>query len=69
MLNHSFPTCQDGNYNETEWNKGYWAIGCDFQGNDLDEIVSSSSRDDCFEICLNKSDCTHFKWSKWSNRF
>ena len=44
-------------------NKARWALGCDFDGNDI-ENEKTLSREDCENLCLSTRECTHFSWSK-----
>lgn len=48
-------------YNKIEWQEGYWAVNCNFPGNDLFQL--RLSKEDCFSSCVNTPNCTHFAWS------
>lgn len=41
------------------WN-GNWAIGCEFIGNDLENVRSTGEQ--CGGICADNPQCTHFTW-------
>ena len=43
------------------WNGNNWALGCDFSGNDLKNVQTSSDR--CGGTCAQTKGCTHFAWS------
>lgn len=38
-----------------------WSRGCDFTGNDMNHVLSSSER--CGQICKTTNGCTHFAWT------
>ncbi|XP_037025151.1 uncharacterized protein LOC119066670 [Bradysia coprophila] len=42
------------------WN-GNWALGCEFEGNDLGSVKSKG--EECGAICAANPQCTHFTWS------
>lgn len=43
------------------WNGNKWAVGCDFRGNDMNNVRSKN--EDCFAHCAVDSQCTHFSWN------
>ena len=46
------------------WNGNNWALACDFPGNDLSNVKTSSSN--CGGACAATSGCTHFAWTSWN---
>ncbi|UJR19312.1 hypothetical protein I4U23_022441 [Adineta vaga] len=41
-----------------------WSFGCDFFGQDLDNIQSSGEL--CGPCCVQTSSCTHFTWTNYN---
>jgi hypothetical protein len=50
---------------EITWN-GNWALGCHFNGNDL-EHKSTATREECSDLCDRVPSCTHFSWTNHGN--
>ena len=46
------------------WNGNYWAPACDFQGNDLANILSRG--EDCSTRCAERAGCTHYAWTTYN---
>jgi len=51
---------QDGNNGKVTW-----AHGCEFSGNEIRYV--SSRGEDCGNLCLSHSRCTHFNWGFMDN--
>ncbi|UJR34600.1 hypothetical protein I4U23_027376 [Adineta vaga] len=47
-----------------DWQKNNQAIGCDFPGNDISNIISIGT--DCAGICSTTPPCSHFIWNKYN---
>ncbi len=52
-------------YSNYDWKDGdngqlLWAHGCDFYGNDIQQVKSRG--EDCGGLCIDDSKCTHFTW-------
>lgn len=45
------------------WNGNNWAEGCLFDFNDFKYIPSKI--EECYGICANDYNCTHFTWTKY----
>lgn len=43
------------------WNGKNWALGCDFRGNDLKNVLSRS--EECEVLCASNPQCTHYTWN------
>ena len=51
-----------------KWNNGpdgLWAMGCDFNGNDLTNVRSSG--EECSGKCKSTNGCTHFTWTDYND--
>ncbi len=46
------------------WNGNNWAMSCDFLGNDLSSVKTSSEL--CGGKCAQTQGCTHFTWTKFN---
>lgn len=46
-------------------NNAYWALSCDFAGNDIGSARVTS--DMCSTACGSRSGCTHFSWSRYED--
>ena len=44
-----------------DWKGDNWATGCEFRGNDLMSVQTSSEQ--CGSRCVNTEGCTHFTWT------
>ncbi len=45
------------------WNEedsGFWAMGCDFNGEDFEKVTSEGHM--CSKKCQDKNECTHYTW-------
>ncbi len=50
------------------WNNGpdgAWAMGCDFDGNDLINVRSTG--EECSGKCKSTNGCTHFTWTNYND--
>ena len=50
---------------DIQWNIGDWAKACDFKGNDIGSVMSTSAS--CRTSCLNNNDCTHYTWTNFNS--
>ncbi|CAF3242816.1 unnamed protein product [Rotaria sp. Silwood2] len=46
------------------WNGNDWAMSCDFRGNDLSDVRTSSEL--CGGKCAQTQGCTHFTWTSYN---
>ncbi|CAF1087232.1 unnamed protein product [Adineta steineri] len=50
---------------EVQWNGNNWAMSCDFIGNDLSNVQSTSEL--CSQKCTQTPGCTHFSWNLYND--
>lgn len=57
---------RNSTFNWMDGDNGFftWAHDCDFFGHDISKV--KSSRDECPQLCLANSECSHFSWG-WDN--
>ncbi|KAJ3120057.1 hypothetical protein HK098_004901 [Nowakowskiella sp. JEL0407] len=61
LVQNANPPLADSGKIKLDWKPELYALGCDWEGNDLTDKRTTS--DQCGGLCASTSGCTHFTWT------